>query len=231
MYEEQELPTLPEHLSSLPVFSRVRVTRSLVLCICFVDRCLSFFNFFLWRLCCLFFDIWIPITPLVSSNSSLLTGDEIYFSIANQLLNNTLLRSKGPSWSLSYGNWIYNDLCNQCLSPLKLWVRTPFMARCTRYNIMWKNLSVTCGRSAVFSVHSGFHHQLKWPPRYNWNIVESGVRHHKPKPNQRTSTHFSFYDFTSCDSNNTFVRKGVFLSVILKLKVLSTLSNMNNVKE
>jgi len=26
---------------------------------------------------------------------------------------------------------------NQCLSPLTLWVRTPFMARCTRYNIMW----------------------------------------------------------------------------------------------
>ena len=24
-----------------------------------------------------------------------------------------------------------------CLSQLMLWVRTPFMARCTRYNIMW----------------------------------------------------------------------------------------------
>jgi len=24
------------------------------------------------------------------------------------------------------GSWIYNYLCNQCLSPLKLWVRTPF---------------------------------------------------------------------------------------------------------
>jgi len=35
------------------------------------------------------------------------------------------------------GRWIYNYFCNQCLSPLKLWVRTPFIARCTRYNIMW----------------------------------------------------------------------------------------------
>ena len=26
-----------------PVFSEVRVSRSLVLCVCFVDRCLSFF--------------------------------------------------------------------------------------------------------------------------------------------------------------------------------------------
>ena len=42
---EQELLTLPEHLSSSPVFSGVRVTRSLVLCVCFVDRCLSLCTF------------------------------------------------------------------------------------------------------------------------------------------------------------------------------------------
>jgi len=42
---EQELPTLPEHLSLLPVFIGVLVTRSLVLCVCFVDRCLSFCSF------------------------------------------------------------------------------------------------------------------------------------------------------------------------------------------
>jgi hypothetical protein len=27
----------------------------------------------------------------------------------------------GPSWSWLHGSWIYNYLCNQCLSPLKLW--------------------------------------------------------------------------------------------------------------
>jgi hypothetical protein len=42
---EQELLILPEHLSSPPVFSGVRVTRSLVLYVCFVDRCLSFCTF------------------------------------------------------------------------------------------------------------------------------------------------------------------------------------------
>ena len=31
---------------------------------------------------------------------------------------------QGPIWSWSYGSWIYNYLCNQCLSPLKLSVRT-----------------------------------------------------------------------------------------------------------
>ena len=38
---EQQLLALLEHLNSPPVFSEVRVTRSLVLCVCFVDRCLS----------------------------------------------------------------------------------------------------------------------------------------------------------------------------------------------
>jgi hypothetical protein len=31
---------------------------------------------------------------------------------------------KGSSRLWSYGSWIYNYLCNQCLSPLKLWVQT-----------------------------------------------------------------------------------------------------------
>ena len=67
---EQEMPTLPEHMSSPPVFSWVRVTRSLALYLCFVDRCLSFCTFF-WPLCCLFFFyIRILISPFVSSNPS-----------------------------------------------------------------------------------------------------------------------------------------------------------------
>jgi len=37
----------------------------------------------------------------------------------------------GPSWPWSYGSWIYNYLCNQCLSPLMLWVRISIMARYT----------------------------------------------------------------------------------------------------
>ena len=49
-------------------FSGIRVTRSLVLCECFVDRCLSIF---VQPLCCLsFFDLLILITPLLPSNSS-----------------------------------------------------------------------------------------------------------------------------------------------------------------
>jgi hypothetical protein len=50
------------------LFINFFIIRSFVLCVCFVDRCLSFF---FWPLCCLLFlDLRILITPLVSSNSS-----------------------------------------------------------------------------------------------------------------------------------------------------------------
>jgi hypothetical protein len=39
--------------------------------------------------------------------------------------------TSGPSWPWSYGSWIYNYLCNQCLSPLMLWVRISIRVRCT----------------------------------------------------------------------------------------------------
>jgi hypothetical protein len=66
----QQLFTLPEHMSASPVFSGVRVTRSLVLYVYFVNRCLSF-CIFLLSLCCLFFfDLRIMIIPLVYSNST-----------------------------------------------------------------------------------------------------------------------------------------------------------------
>jgi hypothetical protein len=32
---------------------------------------------------------------------------------------------EGPSWLWSFGSWIYFYICNQWLSPLKLWVRIP----------------------------------------------------------------------------------------------------------
>jgi hypothetical protein len=35
----------------------------------------------------------------------------------------------------------------------------------------------------VFSRYSGFIHHLNWLPRYKWNIVESGIKHHNPIPN------------------------------------------------
>ena len=68
---EKELLILPEHQSSPPVFSGVRVTRSLDLYACFVDRCLSFctFSFGHCVVCSSIYGFWL--SPLVSVNSSL----------------------------------------------------------------------------------------------------------------------------------------------------------------
>ena len=43
----------------------------------------------------------------------------------------------GHSWLWSYGSWIYNYLCNQCISLLKLWFQVLLMAKCIRINFMW----------------------------------------------------------------------------------------------
>jgi len=46
-----------------PVFSGVFVTRSLVLCVCFVDRCLSFctFSFGHCVVCSSIYGFWLPL--------------------------------------------------------------------------------------------------------------------------------------------------------------------------
>jgi hypothetical protein len=79
---EQERLTLPQHLSSLQVFSGIRVIRSLVLCVCFVDRCISFctFSFGHYVLCSSSIYGGL-ITPLVSPSSSLTS---LYLSLVIQ---------------------------------------------------------------------------------------------------------------------------------------------------
>jgi hypothetical protein len=64
---EQELLTLPGHLSSPPGFSGASITRSLALCIGFVDRCLSFCTFsFGHRVVCSssIYGFWLPLRYL-----------------------------------------------------------------------------------------------------------------------------------------------------------------------
>ena len=68
---ERELPTLPEHLPLPPVFSGVRVARSLVFCMVFCVSLFIILLFLLWPLRCLSFsDLRLMITPLVSSHFS-----------------------------------------------------------------------------------------------------------------------------------------------------------------
>jgi hypothetical protein len=68
---EQELPTLPYHLSSHPVFSGVRDVQSLIFCVVFCGSLYVLLSLFFWSLCYLsVFVLRFLITPLVSSTFS-----------------------------------------------------------------------------------------------------------------------------------------------------------------
>ena len=93
-----------------------------------VNRCLRYYNkwyiskspphpqnqysIYLWLVC--------PTTQIVVTIS-------IFSWISPPHLRMTIY-SQG-SWS--HGSWIYNYLCNHCLSPLMLWARITIRARCT----------------------------------------------------------------------------------------------------
>ena len=84
-----------------------------------------------------------------------------------------MLKDWERSWS--HGSWIYKYLCNQCLSTLKFWVRIPL-----RRGVLDTTLcDKICQRLAV---DRWFPSSINWPPRYNWNIVESGVKYHTGNP-------------------------------------------------
>jgi hypothetical protein len=66
---------------------------------------------------------WVLKSKFISKEKQLCSG-WLFSWIARRIRNSTKLNlHKGPSWSWSYGSWIYNDRCNQCISPLTLRVR------------------------------------------------------------------------------------------------------------
>ena len=93
--------------------------------------------------------------------------------ISTFLLSFNLLQC--PSWSWSYGSWIYNYLCYLCLSLLKLWVQT---SRCTRYNIMWNKFVSDLWQVGGFLWVHGFPPPIKLTATIS--LVESDVKHIKP---------------------------------------------------
>ena len=66
-------------------------------------------------------------------------------------------KNKGLTWSWLYGSWIYNYLCNQCLSPLTLWVWT---------SLRWGVLDTTlCDKVCQwFAAGQWFLWVLQFPP-------------------------------------------------------------------
>ena len=71
-----------EHLSSPLAFSGVRVTRSLVSYVCFVDRCLSFclFSFGHCVVCSLIYGFWLPLwyRQTLLSNCCLISSEQLF---------------------------------------------------------------------------------------------------------------------------------------------------------
>ena len=117
--EEQELLTLPEHLSSPPVFSWIHVSRSLVLYVCFVDRCLSFCTFYFGH-CVVcsssIYGFWLPLWYLQTLLSALVIYSGAGFIISNMnigmypSLDVTLIRLKKQPHSLLVSSQ-RNSLC------------------------------------------------------------------------------------------------------------------------
>ena len=69
-----------------------------------------------------------------------------------------------------------------------------------------------------FFPSSSYLHQQNWPPRYNWNIVESGDKHHKlsnPQICQERYTRFYQYCTFKCLQEQKYVIR-VICVVFLK---------------
>ena len=103
-------------------------------------------------------------TPPDSKSSHVLWPCELNFFLT--MLNNSSseiklqfqhipISNKGLLWPWSYGSWIYNYLCNQCPSPLMLWVRISIRAGVQHYMIKFV--------SDLRQV-SGFVRVLRFPP-------------------------------------------------------------------
>jgi len=76
----------------------------------------------------------------------------------------------GAVVAMIYGSWIYNYLFNRCLSPL--------LSQSGR-GVQHYVIKFVSDLRQI----SGF--LLRFPPWYNWTIVENGVKHHQP--NKQTS--------------------------------------------
>ena len=66
----------------------------------------------------------------------------------------------GPSWSWSYGSWIYNYLCNKCLSPLTLCVWIPLRQGAFDTKLCDKVCQWLAAGTTVSSTNKTDHHDI-----------------------------------------------------------------------
>ena len=112
-------------------------------------------------------------TVVVCKYTSLLTRErettDITYLYNICFINNYILVScsiEGPSWSILYGSWICNYLCNQCPSPLTFWVRIPLRRGVLDTTLCDKNCQwLAAGRwfssgALVSSTNKTYHHDI-----------------------------------------------------------------------
>ena len=140
----------------------------------------------------------------------------------------------GPLWSWLYGSWIYNYLCNQCLSPLVVSsnpvhgdgrgvLDTTVCDNVCQWLATW-TVRWFCLGTLVSSINKTY----IVPPRYmyNWNIVESGIKHQKPiqtiKNGSRNTNFFCMKTFFL--SRYTFrpwwLCQDLVVSILLSIKLI-----------
>jgi len=100
---EQELLALQEHLSSPPVFSGVRVTRYLALCVCYVDRCLSIYTFSFGHcvVCSSIYGFYIPFWYLQT-----LLHTIVFCTTGIKKIPQCKCKLKNVHWWVSKSGWV-----------------------------------------------------------------------------------------------------------------------------
>ena len=93
-----------------------------------------------------------------------------------------LLYQKGPSSSWSYGSWIYTTCAISSYHHESCESESRSILYTTLSNKVVSDLQQVGGFLWVLR----FPPPINWPPRYNWKIVESGVKHHNSNPNPST---------------------------------------------
>ena len=122
---EQELLTIQEHLSSPLVFSGIPVTRSLVLCVGFMDRCLSLciISFSHCVACSSIYGFWLPLWNLQTLLVHVVYDSEtMLWAILCKVISQTRgwivmtpLVSSNSSWKKQNGQWTTQVLAKQIL--------------------------------------------------------------------------------------------------------------------
>jgi hypothetical protein len=145
----------------------------------------------------------------------------IHYGIHNQFEKQHVLTCL--SWS--YGSWIYNYLCNQCLSPLTLWVWTPLrrgVLNTTFCNkvCQWLAAGQWFSLGTLVSVtYKTDHHDI------TEILLKVALKHHYPNPQLALVVSYCKQDYLSISTCSTCILLPTRLYIYLNLFYLYSVAN------